>query len=211
MSDTVRYTTGLDVGPAQDFTAVAVLERTRGPHPSYPDRDVTHYAVRHLQRFPPGTPYGEIAAVLAKRFGDAPLANSSLAVDITGVGRPVVDLLRKAGIHAKLKPITVTGGHEAGRDASGGWLVPRKELVSTMQVLLQERRLKVAQALPEAAMLTQELLNFKAKPSTAPLDSFEAWRENPHDDLVLAVAIAAWVGERAMLRLWVDVYNGPAW
>jgi hypothetical protein len=188
---------------------MAVLERTRGPHPAHPDRRVTHYAVRHLQRFPPGTPYPEIAAVLARRFGEEPLTNSSLAVDITGVGRPVVDLLRKAGIRATLRPITVTGGHGAAQDTLGGWLVPRKELVSTMQVLLQERRLKVAQSLPEAATLSQELLNFKAKPSTAPLDSFEAWRENPHDDLVLAVAIAAWVGERAMYEFWISVYQGP--
>ena len=152
---------GLDLGQAQEFTALAVLEGTDTPPRSY--------AVRHLQRFPPGTPYPEIAATLSTRFGEKPLAGSSLAVDVTGVGRPVLDLLRKADIRATIRPVTVTGGYEAGRDASGGWLVPRKELVSTMQVLLQERRLKVAQALPEAAMLTQELLNFKAKPSTAPL------------------------------------------
>jgi hypothetical protein len=209
MSNDAKYTTGLDVGPAQDFTAIAVLERTKAPHPNYPNKNVTYYAVRHLQRFPPGTAYAEIAAVLAKRFDEAPLQNSSLAVDVTGVGRPVVDLLRKAKIRSALKPITVTGGHQATRDTFGGWLVPRKELVSTMQVLLQERRLKVAQALPEAGILQQELLNFKAKPSTAPLDSFEAWRENPHDDLVLAIAIAAWVGERAMLEFWISVYRGP--
>lgn len=207
--DSVHYTTGLDVGPAQEFTAIAVLEKTRGPHPADPGRSATHYAVRHLQRFPPGTPYGEIASVLAKQFSGRPLTHTSLAVDVTGVGRPVVDLLRKAGIRATIKPITVTGDHEANQDTLGGWLVPRKELVSTMQVLLQERRIKVAQSLPEAATLTTELLNFKAKPSTSPLDSFEAWRENPHDDLVLAVAIAAWVGERAMHQLWVSVYRGP--
>jgi hypothetical protein len=53
-------------------------------------------------------------------------------------------------------------------------------------VLLLERLLRCA-----SLALSQKLLNFKAKPSTAPLDSFEAWRENPHDDLVLAIAIAA--------------------
>jgi hypothetical protein len=201
-------TIGLDVGPAQEFTAIAVLEKTRRFHSAYPDRDVSHYAVRHLQRFPPGTAYGEIAAVLAKQSCATPLSSSSLAVDITGVGRPVLDLLRKSDIRATIQPVTVSGGHEASRDNLGGWLVPRKELVSAMQVLLQERRLKVAQSLPEAATLTQELRNFKAKPSTAPLDSFLAWRENPHDDLVLDMAIAAWIGARAMHRLWVSVYRG---
>jgi hypothetical protein len=35
--------------------------------------------------------------------------------------------------------------------------------------------------------------------------------KNPLGDLVLATAIAAWVGERAMLRLWVSVHRGPTW
>jgi hypothetical protein len=52
-------------------------------------------------------------------------------------------------------------------------------------------------------MLVQELLNFKAKPPTASGDTYEAWREGPHDELVLAIARAAWVGERVMRRLWV--------
>ena len=37
MSDDVCYVTGLDLGPAQEFTAIAVLERTRvavGEEPS---------------------------------------------------------------------------------------------------------------------------------------------------------------------------------
>jgi hypothetical protein len=40
-------------------------------------------------------------------------------------------------------------------------------------------------------------------------DSFEAWPENPHDDMVLAIAVAAWVGERAMREFWISVYQGP--
>ena len=54
-------------------------------------------------------------------------------------------------------------------------------------------------------MLVQERMRFKAKPSTASNDSLEMWRENPHDDLVLAIGIAAWIGERAMHRLWIAV------
>jgi hypothetical protein len=32
-------------------------------------------------------------------------------------------------------------------------------------------------------------------------DSYEAWREGDHDDLVLSVALARWAGERFMDRL----------
>jgi hypothetical protein len=40
-------------------------------------------------------------------------------------------------------------------------------------------------------------MNFKVKidPVTAH-DSYSAWREQDHDDMVLAVALAAWYGER---------------
>ncbi|MDD1753960.1 MAG: hypothetical protein LUQ38_12840 [Methanotrichaceae archaeon] len=41
-----------------------------------------------------------------------------------------------------------------------------------------------------------ELLNFKVKidPQTAH-DSYSAWRESEHDDLVLSVALACWYAE----------------
>jgi hypothetical protein len=47
------------------------------------------------------------------------------------------------------------------------------------------------------------LQNFKMK-FPAGSDPFEAWREGPHD-LVLAVAIAAWLGEWGVRRLWIAV------
>ena len=73
----------------------------------------------------------------------------------------------------------------------------KRYLVSTMQVLLQAERLKVAEGLPDAAVLVQELLNFRVKidPLTAH-DSYGVWREGQHDDLVLATAVACWYGER---------------
>ncbi len=48
-------------------------------------------------------------------------------------------------------------------------------------------------------MLVEELQNFKLKITTAGNDTYEAWRESDHDDLVLAAAMAAWYGEK---RLW---------
>jgi hypothetical protein len=92
--------------------------------------------------------------------------------------------------------------------------VPKKELASTLQVLLQARRLKVAKQLPEADTLVEELSNFKLKKPPPGDDAVAEWREGERDDLVFAVAIAAWEGEyyRAF-----DVYlppvenTGPVW
>jgi len=76
--------------------------------------------------------------------------------------------------------------------------VPKKELVASLQVLLQTRRLKVAKTLPEAATLVRELETFRVKVTEAANETFGAWREGQHDDLVLAVALAAWMGERCL-------------
>jgi hypothetical protein len=45
-------------------------------------------------------------------------------------------------------------------------------------------------------------MRFRAKSPLSAHGALEVWRERPHDDLVLAVAIAAWLGER-LRELWV--------
>jgi hypothetical protein len=193
MSMPIKYFTGLDLGQAKDYTAVAVLERTTLPDPKWAGRKLHHYAVRHLERLPLGTPYPDVCTRLGRLFASPPLTDSSLAVDYTGVGRPVLDMLRRAQIQAKLRPVTITGGSKPKLD--GGWHVPKKDLVGTLQVLLQSRRLRVAPTLPEAPTLVQELTTFQVKITPAANETFGAWREGAHDDLVLAVAVAAWEGE----------------
>jgi hypothetical protein len=195
----------LDLGRPHEFTALSVLERTEVPDPDKPERRVRHYAVRHLERLPPATPYPEVFTRLTELFAAPPLRGSRLVVDYTGVGRPVLDMLRKAKIGASINPLFVTSGKKSSSDDRGGWLVPRQEIAATLQVLLQSRRLRVAPALPEATMLAKELAAFQVKMSTAAEMEMDAWRRGAHDDLVLAVAVAAWLGERAIRRLVVWV------
>jgi hypothetical protein len=78
----------------------------------------------------------------------------------------------------------------------GGFRVPKLDLVSSVQLLLQTSRLKVAASLLEAETLRRELLNFRVKidPKTAS-DSYSHWREGMHDDLVLATAMTCWYRE----------------
>jgi hypothetical protein len=197
----VRYFVGLDLGQAQDFTALAVLTRplVTGNEP-VADRQPT-YAVPHLHRFPLGTAYPVIVTAMIELLRSPPLRGCMFVVDQTGVGRPVVDMLTDAmegRVTCNFCPITITGGHEVTRSERGQLRVPKKELVARLQVLLQTRRLKVAQALPEAATLVRELETFRVKITDAANETFGAWREGQHDDLVLAVALAAWMGEKCL-------------
>jgi hypothetical protein len=74
--------------------------------------------------------------------------------------------------------------------------ISKLDLITSAQILLQSVRLKIAATLPDTATLTAELLHMRVKidPKTAH-DSYPAWRENQHDDLVFAVALACWLEE----------------
>jgi hypothetical protein len=201
-NDEIKYIAGLDLGQAAEFTALAVLEQTKGPDPQDPGRNAKHYAVRHLERFALGTPFPEVCARLRGLFEWPPLAHSTLAVDQTVVGQPVLSLLCQAHLKATIRPLTITAGNQARITEDGGWAVPKKDLVSTLQVLLQSRRIKVAPRLRESQTLVKELTNFRVKANLSSNETLEAWREGPHDDLVLAVAIAAWQSEH-LREFWI--------
>ena len=83
----------------------------------------------------------------------------------------------------------------------GRSLLPKRDLASAPLVLMQNKQLKIAEGLQLADTLKRELLNFKVKINISTAhDSYEAWREGDHDDLVLAVAMACWCGERYLRK-----------
>lgn len=200
----VSYWAGLDLGPAGQFTGLAVLER-RGIAGKYGFvRDAT-YAVRHLARFPPNTAYGDIRAALHDVFAGPGMNGGQVVVDQTAVGRAVFELFRDGLRSITVRAVTVTAGNAAQADELGTWQVPKKDLVGNMQVLLQGRRLKVAPALDQAQTLVTELQQFQLKSVPMTADALVEWRERPHDDLVLAVAIAAWLAERPNVGVFLMV------
>jgi len=88
---------------------------------------------------------------------------------------------------------------QAGGDAvshlDGFDRVPKRDLVGAVQVVLQTGRLKIAPGLREARTLARELQNFRMKITDKAHDTYGAWRDGEHDDLVLAVSLALWSGE----------------
>ena len=187
------YFIGLDLGQASDFTALAVVERRPGENGS----EEAPYSLRHLQRFPLGTAYTAIVPAVARLANKAPLAGRvTLVVDQTGVGRPMVDMLRGALIQVPIIPVTITAGQRLTITADGSHRVPKRALVFCLQRLLNTGRLKVARTLPEAETLLQEMRNFRVRITPAVHETFGTWRDGEHDDLVLAAALACWQAER---------------
>jgi hypothetical protein len=186
------FVMGLDLGPPGEPTGFAVLERPAAEGPS-PEPE---YAVRHLERFPPGATYPVIIEAVAARADTSPLCDSPLVVDQTAVGRAVIDRLRRAQPAPRVVPVVIGAGQSAQRDEKGVWVVPKKELVTCLQLAFQTRRLKVAPGLPDTELLVTELAGFRIK--RVPLSDTEAseWRTGRHDDLVFAVALACWYADR---------------
>ncbi|OPY56817.1 MAG: hypothetical protein A4E49_00161 [Methanosaeta sp. PtaU1.Bin112] len=202
----VKFYIGLDLGQASDYTALLIMEEV-------PDPGGNIYHVRRLERIR-GEPYPNVAKKLKAIMASPVLAcKTDLVVDQTGVGRPVVDLLRQAG----LDPVAVSihGGATVSREGRD-WKVPKRDLVGVLQVLLQSGRFKVSNKLKLGPVLQAEMLNFKVKidPVTAH-DSYSAWRDNEHDDLVLSAALATWWAERQPKPLGPLSFTGgtkkPTW
>lgn len=187
-----KYIVGLDLGQAQDYSALALVERAGPWHEP-------EYRVRHLRRWPLGTRYPAIVADVAATLRTPPLpADALLAVDKTGVGAAVFDLFVAARLPVAVLGVTITAGDAARREGRLAW-VPKRDLVAAVVAPLQTGRLKIAPGLPEAATLVAELQNFRAKIGLGGHDSYgvgEEWRAGQHDDLVLALAIAVWAAER---------------
>jgi phage FluMu gp28-like protein len=178
----VNYVVGVDLGQTADYTAITILE----------ERERNSYDVRYLERLR-NTPYPQIVRRLehlVRRLPERP----SMAVDATGVGRPVIDMIRDANLPADLYAITLTGGDTVTQDGMERH-VPKRDVASTIAVLLQTGRLRIARGLKESETLLREFLNFRVKISLSGHDTYEAWREQEHDDLVLAVGLAAWLFE----------------
>jgi len=177
---------GLDLGQAQDYTALSILQKVKEKK-----TDVIQYHTRHAERFALGTTYPVMIDKLQERINALNVLDYSVIADATGVGRPVIDLMRERGINTV--PIIITGGEKELFDPElGGWKVPKRILVSNLLVLLQNGQLKFAKGMMHAEELINELLNFKIKVTAHQNDTYEAWREGDKDDLVLSLAMAAW-------------------
>lgn len=178
-------------------------------HEDHPSK-LGKYYLRHLERVR-GESYPAIVKKVTKMMHSPMLKdNASLVVDATDVGAPLIDLFEGAG----LNPVAVFihGGDRVTQDGNNlrNWRVPKRGLVGCLQVILQSERFKVTSKLALGPILQAEMLKFRVKidPANAH-DSYSAWREADHDDLVLSVALACGWGEREASKVIIGVPTKP--
>jgi len=192
------YVAGLDLGQQKDYSALVILEafgrklKNLDNEQELIELPFSRLNLRHIERFPLGTKYAEIARLVDDRMSRTPEPRF-LAVDVTGVGLGVIEMIPT---RLNAAQISITGGDQVHYgDGALQYRVPKRDLVAGLSIALQNEVLKIAAGLPHAQLLTNELANFRVKITAAANDTYAAWREADHDDLVLAAGLAAWYAD----------------
>ncbi len=189
-------TVGLDLGQAQDYSALAVVEHvwalppdvvlSGGTLADYPWHHEFH--VRALRRWPLGTSYVAVVEDVSTVMSSPALRGATLLFDATGVGRAVGDLFRDKYIEGRMGdnhpcPVTITA--------------PLKEnLISNLIVALQRGRLSVSPDLLLGDALRDELLQFRQKIRQNGFTAYEFERKGDgHGDLAWGLLLALYWGD----------------
>ena len=213
---------GVDIGQQKDPTAIVVcqvLERLgREMPPRVPQKYVpqwmmpnarqdivprqieTYYEARHIERVKLMTPYPDVAQRVAAIATSPALSGSRvmMLVDITGVGRPVYEMIYDAvsilsggqghgtpGI--RMRGITFTHGDRYDR-AQGR--LGKAYGVSRMQALFQQHCVKLPPRHEEAQAMMRELKDYEIKVDVDANDKYGAFSVGSHDDLATALILA---------------------
>jgi hypothetical protein len=191
----VSVTLGVDIGQASDPSALILLESYR-PTPTDSNEWLpVRHRIGWIERVPLGTLYGQVVERIATVAESARAWGSPIIVlDATGVGRPIVDML-KARTTVQLRAVTFTAGEHEVQPQFDVFRVPKVDLVTSLETVLQSRRLECAPDVPLQEDLTGELSIFDFTIGERGRATFEA-ASGSHDDLVCALMLAVWWAER---------------
>lgn len=145
------------------------------------------YEVGHLARVPLGTSYVAIAMHLRDLLSRLPPGTEAI-IDETGVGQAVAEIFQSCGVTPTR--VTITDGDQVNGNEPA-FRVPKLDLISTVQALLDQRLLKIRRDLPEAEILVRELKDYVVQFTPLGAMTFNA-RSGKHDDVILALALACW-------------------
>ncbi len=209
-------TIGCDLGQRRDPTAICVTEaqlretgrmlvsavHDDGSQTETPET-VPYYVVRQLERPELGTDYPSVAARLAEIVSrmerDMPDARLTLVMDQTGVGLPVVEIVRNAfrGFRCQITGAVLTSTERMeGFIGSAEIRLGKTHLVSNLKALLQQGRIKMPET-KDARACAEEILDFEMRVSDNANLITGAFKTGTHDDLVIALGLSVLADPRA--------------
>lgn len=191
------YVLGVDLGKTNDPAVFTAAKRTVWDDSG--ERVRYKLALRVLHMVPLGTRYQDVVAHLSDLvqflYKSEGLA-ASVAVDITGVGEAVMELVREDPVLQGISwGVCISGGQNLRRDRlhPNDLVVPKKDLIGSLQVYLQDGLLVAHPSLPLLAEMRDQLLQFQEK-RKARVTAFEGAGDT-HDDVVMSLASLCWLAD----------------
>jgi Terminase large subunit, T4likevirus-type, N-terminal/Terminase RNaseH-like domain len=155
------YVMGVDLARLRDFSVLTVMDRER-KHVVYFERfNKIDWAVQ----------YARIIDV-AKRY------NAVAVMDSTGIGDPIVETIKSAGV--RVEPYKI-GGSTA-----------KQQLIEKLRVSIENGRI----SFPNVPVMVRELENYEYEISETGIVKYSA-PEGFHDDCVISLALANWMVDTA--------------
>jgi hypothetical protein len=206
---------GVDLAQARDKTAMVAVESwrpeveptmeemvalanmdpigtLRRKRPRVPRPEV-HHQITHIAQLRPGVSYPEQAMwIIQAAHALSYEERATVYVDATGVGRAVVDLLRR-DCPFPIVAVTITPGGAVTKKGKD-WSVAKTELISALEVVLSTRRLSADPGVDNAGLLLKQLKAFGYVLGETGRPKFEG--KGSHDDITMALALAIFAGER---------------
>ena len=181
---------GVDLGKTQDSTAVAIIERKTTKTKT---GDEVQTGLKFLAQIKPGRTYTEQVAALETLFSCAAfkLWGMSSLIDASGVGEPVADMLAERKI-INFKRAQITSGDGVSQKR-GRIYASRNSLIGGLSKALRTDKLKISADLPLISELIGELSGIGEERAKS---GASVYRTSGHDDLVMALALAALAMER---------------
>jgi len=194
---------GIDLGRDSDHSAIAVSSVYKriaaSTDPYFGTRTVTYtLEVSHLEQIPKSVEYLQVMDRISRAvrhlrhqtpFGYTQ-PSIQIALDASGPGALGAELIRKQKLEIGLYPIIITGGEESHSLKSGATSVPRKELLHNLRAMVEIGALNLAQDLRHRDRLIRECSGVKVSGTSV-----------DHDDLVIALSLAAWRAKRQCSEL----------
>jgi len=205
-----RHYNGLDLGQRVDYSASVLIERKemRQAQEKLPGTEewemealtaVSLYEVRNVHRWDLGTAYADVVQDVFNALQHPELHTTTrLVVDATGVGVPVIEMMQRGPYRLNPQGIMITAGNSVGMGKDGMYNVSKRILITMLQTLVQSQRIRVSPKMEHYAELMREMKAFSLKLTAARNDTYEAWSEQDHDDIVMALAVAVWLAEHEL-------------